>query len=62
MWRLAVKQEKPIGNIMTEQEIAFEDENQNNLLDLVRYLVECKASRKTWFEIKEIDNNKEVKE
>ena len=54
MWRLTLKQEKECMDMTIEQEIVFEDENQNNLLDLVRYLSECKVPRKTWFEIAEI--------
>ena len=58
MWRLTLKQEKELGNelgnIFSEQEVVFEDENQNNLLDLIRYLSECKVPRKTWFELKEL--------
>lgn len=54
MWRLTLKQEKECMDFTAEQEVVFEDENQNNLLDLVRYLSECKVPRKTWFEIKEV--------
>ena len=55
MWKLTVKQEKNLGesfgNIMAEQEIEFVDKNQNNLLDLVRYLSECNTPHPTKYSI-----------
>ena len=56
MWKLTIHQDKPINvedkEITVEQEITFEDENPNNLLDIVRYLNECETQHKTWYTLK----------
>lgn len=55
MWRLVVFQERVVDlgeqKISNEQKLEFMDENPNNLLDIVRYLNECKTEYKTWYKL-----------
>ena len=44
----------PVGDIQTANEVHFDDENQNNLLDLIRYLAECQVSNETEFSLTEV--------
>ena len=64
MWRLTIHQNKAIdvnGNIIdVENTVAYEDKNPNNLMDLVRYLHECKVPNKTWYTLEEVDDEKSL--
>ena len=55
MWKLIVFQEREVDlgeqKITNEQKIEYLDENPNNLLDIVRYLNECKTEHKTWYKL-----------
>lgn len=59
MWRLTIHQNKNIEvneeKIEVEQTVSYEDENPNNLMDLVRYMHECKITSKTWYTLEELD-------
>ena len=58
MWKLTIHQNKEIDingeQIEVENTISFEDENPNNLMDLVRYIGECKAQSKTWYTLEDM--------
>ena len=51
MWRLTVEQTECKGAVNVLNKIEFVDENQNNLLDLVRYLSECNTHHPTKYSI-----------
>lgn len=51
MWRLTVEQTVSKGTVVIPNKIEFVDENQNNLLDLVRYLSECNTPFPTRYSI-----------
>ena len=62
MWRLTIRQKRKktlndIENLKINIEVHFEDENQNNLLDLVRYLSECKVPTDTIFILSEVKDD-----
>lgn len=54
MWRLTIKQKGEHGHFELNNEVHFDDENQNNLLDLVRYLSECNIPKDTEFVLTEV--------
>ena len=51
MWRLIVEQTVPKGSVTVCNKIEFTDENQNNLLDLVRYLSDCDSPYPTRYSV-----------
>ena len=52
MWRLTIRQRDMAMGIPNE--VRFEDENQNNLIDIVRYLAEYKIPNDTEFILTEV--------
>ena len=54
MWRLTIKQKNEHGNFNLNNEVHFDDENQNNLIDMVRYLAEYKIPKDTEFILAEV--------
>lgn len=54
MWKLTVIQKVQHETYTSEQEVVFVDENQNNLLDLIRYLGECKTPYPTKYSIEPV--------
>ena len=51
MWKLTLEQTVPKGSANICNKIEFTDENQNNLLDLVRYLSECNSPYPTRYSV-----------
>jgi hypothetical protein len=51
MWKLKVEQTIRKGTVTIDHFVEFVDENQNNLLDLVRYLSECNTPHPTKYSI-----------
>jgi hypothetical protein len=51
MWKLTVTQTVAKGSVVLVKDVEFHDENPNNLLDLVRYLNECKTHNPTKYSI-----------
>lgn len=58
MWKLTIHQNHEVDlngeKIEIENTVSFEDENPNNLMDLVKYMSECKAPSKTWYTLEKI--------
>ena len=60
MWRLTVEQTVTKGTVVIPNKIEFIDENQNNLLDLVRYLSESSTPLPTKYSIEPYKEESDV--
>lgn len=62
MWRLTIYQTKPYDTFTSKQEIVYESENIEDLLLEVANLSKLGTTKKTWYEIRKVEENKATTE
>ena len=60
MWKLTIEQTVAKGTVNVLNKVEFVDENQNNLLDLVRYLSECNSEYPTKYSVETYKESSDV--
>ena len=60
MWKLTMEQTVTKGTVTLVNKVEFVDENQNNLLDLVRYLSECNSPYPVKYSVEPCKENSDV--
>lgn len=62
MWRLIIYQTKMYDTFNSRQEVVYESEHIEDLLFLVAKVSELGATKKTWYEIRKVEENKATTE